>query len=100
MDSRHQLGATRPPAFLVDDDTANVVATIAKLPDWQIARMTETEIIDVLDQLRPPFLERRVHRRLSNFDLATLRRILFLCRRGCSNQAWARQDGQPIEHSA
>lgn len=72
--------------FLDDSTTASNVRRIAELRDEQIAEMNRDEIVECLSRLRPPFLERRVFRRLEFFDGTTLQRILFLCRRCCRNQ--------------
>lgn len=95
-----ELRSRSPRPEFVDEHGAQDTATwLAELRDDQVSRLSAWEIVDILSRLRPPFLERRVYRRLRNFDPETLQRLLFLCRRSCRNQLRLRPGMRPAGQS-
>lgn len=71
----------RPQATFKARHGSGPAASVADMLDQEIHDMDREELIALLNCVPSPSLERRVKRRLKHFDVLTLRRLLFLCRR-------------------
>jgi hypothetical protein len=81
VDQQNSIELPTPLRTRTRPGSAVAPSSVAGLSDREIYEMHRDDLIELLEQSPPRFLDRRVKSRLPYLDDLTLRRLLFLCRR-------------------